>query len=338
MRLKEEVSKAKQDQADKVAAAEAEVKRLAAEVATAKKAAAAAGAGAGAGAGGAGDHATEHAAAGAIVSAQLAAGLSKAEADIPEMTKLRESLEKAEAELASLKKDKKQNTPSPASDTTEDPEKEELRQALEQAKAELASAIEGKGKGKDGDAGGAKSGADATLEGLLLSNEKKEKELADARKKSELYEQKLEEMERAMSLLKSSVGSQLSSVVDESAPGRSTTRGPEPHVPPSVAMSKSLPQSPSHVTVTASTAGVAESKGATMPAVRPQSAPHKSKPVAPSQNEFDSAPVPEGWERAWTASGRIYYKNHMERSTQFHHPLDPNPQTRRKRVSKSTWD
>eukprot|EP00613_Pedinella_sp_CCMP2098_P019485 CAMPEP_0171689818 /NCGR_PEP_ID=MMETSP0991-20121206/4661_1 /TAXON_ID=483369 /ORGANISM="non described non described, Strain CCMP2098" /LENGTH=179 /DNA_ID=CAMNT_0012277911 /DNA_START=77 /DNA_END=612 /DNA_ORIENTATION=+ len=32
-------------------------------------------------------------------------------------------------------------------------------------------------------------------------------------------------------------------------------------------------------------------------------------------------PLPSGWASATTADGKVYYKNHKERTTQWHHPL-----------------
>jgi hypothetical protein len=67
---------------------------------------------------------------------------------------------------------------------------------------------------------------------------------------------------------------------------------------------------------------------------RPTSAPTQKAQTA---TDWDLVAVPDGWERAWTSSGKTYYKNHMERSTQFAHPSDPNPKSRSRKTSKA-WE
>ena len=40
-------------------------------------------------------------------------------------------------------------------------------------------------------------------------------------------------------------------------------------------------------------------------------------------SSFSHAPLPENWEEATTADGKVYYKNHKLKTTQWHRPVAP---------------
>ncbi|XP_046369213.1 transcriptional coactivator YAP1-like isoform X1 [Haliotis rufescens] len=56
-----------------------------------------------------------------------------------------------------------------------------------------------------------------------------------------------------------------------------------------------------------------------------QSGQPPQPPSSPSQSQqtIDSTPLPQGWERAYTAEGEVYYINHLSRTTSWFHPNIP---------------
>lgn len=59
----------------------------------------------------------------------------------------------------------------------------------------------------------------------------------------------------------------------------------------------------------------------------PHPPPHVPSPQAhqstPPNQSVDSVPLPEGWEKAFTAEGEAYYVNHKNRTTSWFHPSVP---------------
>ena len=61
----------------------------------------------------------------------------------------------------------------------------------------------------------------------------------------------------------------------------------------------------------------------------PQPAPHVQQPITQQQQNngsnqsVDSLPLPEGWQKAFTAEGESYYVNHKNRTTSWFHPALP---------------
>lgn len=49
---------------------------------------------------------------------------------------------------------------------------------------------------------------------------------------------------------------------------------------------------------------------------------HQQQSTAPNQS-VDSIPLPEGWQKAFTADGEPYYVNHKNRTTSWFHPSVP---------------
>ena len=48
--------------------------------------------------------------------------------------------------------------------------------------------------------------------------------------------------------------------------------------------------------------------------------------LAPQQSSVDNIPLPEGWQKAFTADGETYYVNHKNRTTSWFHPSTPQHQ------------